>query len=110
MFKSFKIGTSRSATIVLGTWQDSKRVPPSLEKWKSKVAEILSRRTFSGKQGQTAISGDVLLVGLGKKGELDATGLRNIGGSIVKMLDQLDLHNIALGLHLSIPGGGGFSW
>ncbi len=105
MFKSIKIGSSRSATVVLGIWQDSKRVPPSLSTWNIEVSELLAQKTFSGKRGQVAVSENVLLVGLGKKGDLDAAGLRSIGGSLVKSLGQVGLHNIDMGLHETIPNG-----
>lgn len=105
MFKSIKIGSSRSATVVLGVWKDSKRVPPSLSTWKTEVSELLAQKTFSGKRGQVVISGNVLVVGLGNKGDLDAAGLRNIGGSLVKTLGQINLHNIDLRLHLTVPNG-----
>ncbi|HJN71931.1 MAG TPA: M17 family peptidase N-terminal domain-containing protein [Phycisphaerales bacterium] len=105
MFKSLKIGSSRSATVVLGVWQDSKRVPPSLSKWKTDVLELLSQKTFSGKRGQIVVSNKVLLVGLGKRGDLNNAGLQGIGGSLIKTLDQIGLHTIDLCLQATIPRG-----
>ena len=105
MFKSLKIGSSRSATVVLGVWQDSKRVPPSLSKWKTDVLELLSQKTFSGKRGQIVVSNKVLLVGLGERGDLNNAGLQGIGGSLIKTLDQIGLHTIDLCLQATIPRG-----
>ena len=105
MFKSIKIGPSRTATTVLGVWQDSKRVPTSLSPWKAEVGGLLAQKTFSGKRGQTVVSGDVLLVGLGKKGDLDSAGLRSIGGSLIKTLNQIEVHSIDLRFHATVPNG-----
>ncbi len=103
MFKSIKIGSSRSATTVLGVWQDSKRVPTSLSPWKAEVEGLLAQKTFSGKRGQTVVSGNVLLVGLGKKGDLDSAGLRSIGGSLIKTLNQIESNSVDLRFHSTVP-------
>jgi leucyl aminopeptidase len=105
MFKSIKIGSSRSATTVLGVWQDSKRVPTSLSPWKAEVEGLLAQKTFSGKRGQTVVSGNVLLVGLGKKGDLDSAGLRSIGGSLIKTLNQIESNSVDLRFHATVPNG-----
>jgi leucyl aminopeptidase len=66
---------------------------------------LLAQKTFTGKRGQIVVSHDLLLVGLGKKSDLDVQGLQNIGGSLVKTLHQIDEHSVNLHLHTTVPCG-----
>ena len=67
MFMSIQIRSARSKTIVVGIWQDTKRVPAALLSWNEECNDALSAHGFSGKQGETTCVGSVMFVGLGKK-------------------------------------------
>jgi leucyl aminopeptidase len=105
MFMSIQIRSVRSKTVVVGIWQDTKRVPTALSSWDKECNEVISRHDFSGKLGETTCVGSVLFVGLGKKGALKRDDLRGIGGSIVRSLRHAELCSAELQINLTIPRG-----
>jgi leucyl aminopeptidase len=105
MFMSIQIRSASSKTHILGVWQDTKRVPPALSRFKTECTDAITGHNFSGKQGETTRAGSVLLVGLGKKSELKNADLRDIGGSVVRALGKAELCSVDLQLHLTIPQG-----
>lgn len=102
---SIQIRSASSKTHILGVWQDTKRVPPALSRFKTECTDAITGHNFTGKRGETNRAGSVLLVGLGKKSELKNADLRDIGGSVVRALGKAGLCSVELQLHLTIPQG-----
>jgi leucyl aminopeptidase len=105
MFKSIQTGSTRPSILVLGIWQDTKRISTALSKWKPAVQNLLSRPEFSGKRGQVVCSDNILLIGLGKKVDLDLDEIRLLGGSLVHELDKLGVSHANINIHLTVPRG-----
>jgi leucyl aminopeptidase len=105
MFMSIQIRSVRSKTVVIGIWQDTKRVPTALSFWDKECNEAISGHNFSGKRGETTRVDSVLFVGLGKKGSLGRDDLRNLGGSIVRALGKAKICSASLHLHATVPSG-----
>ncbi len=102
---SIQIRSARSKTHVLGIWQETKRVPSALSSWNKECNEAFSGHNFSGKRGETSRVGSVLFIGLGKKGSLEHSDIRDLGGSIVRALENGSLCSACLNLDLTIPNG-----
>lgn len=105
MFASIKLGAARRAVTVLGVFEGTKRAPASLGDDRAGANALLGRAGFSGKTGQAEAGDGVLLLGMGKKGDLDTPALRALGGQLVRTLESMEQHSATIELHRSVPLG-----
>ncbi len=105
MFKSIKAGASRNAVSVFGVWEGTKTVPRGLREDSDDIGELLQRPGFKGGSGQLVANENALLVGLGKRGELDRDSLRTIGCTLVRSLDRMAFNSASIELSRTIPVG-----
>lgn len=96
MFKSIRVSprAPRMALAVAAVYADDLTLPPKLPKidrqGRIALQQALTTPGFKGEAGETAF-GDPqhMVLGLGKKAELNADQLRNIGGRLLKRLDRI---------------------
>ncbi len=96
MFKSIRIGSikERSPLTVIAVYAGEKRVPQYARSMNDRsggvIADALKSPGFRGEAGETIPAGTQhLLLGLGKKDDLDPQTLRLIGARLIKCLDRL---------------------
>jgi leucyl aminopeptidase len=106
VFKSIKLGSSRSPLHVVGVLADAAKAPKPdvrLDKLSGgHLSDAVADLAFRAEPGETAPAGsDHLLLGLGKPSELGTDTIRTVGARLLKALDRRGV--TAIELHL---GGG----
>jgi leucyl aminopeptidase len=94
VFKSIRLGPSRSPVRVCGVFAEAARVPGALSDIDRAAGGALARALktpgFKGDLGEVRTADDRhLLVGLGREADFKAASLRTIGARVVRALDRM---------------------
>ncbi|MHC4948094.1 MAG: leucyl aminopeptidase family protein [Planctomycetota bacterium] len=107
MYRSIRVGTSRSPVTVVGVFAGQSRLPAGAAADpadRRAFAEALRAPGFRADAGECVPAGaGRLLVGLGPRDELDGDGLRRIGARILRRLDRMEAKAARLALHRTVP-------
>jgi len=104
VFRSIRVSAARTAVPVVVVTAGATSLPRGLDldsKSRAALTTALKTPGFTGKSGQTALGGPGakpagLLLGLGKKADLDMETLRKAGARLVRALDRMSITGVRL--------------
>jgi leucyl aminopeptidase len=115
--KKGNIETIRTEAMVLALFQDEKTLPPNAlqvdKKTGGLIREVIENGDFEGKPYQVAVfysrgmlpAKRILLVGLGKKKEVDLEKIRGAFARALQHLRSLNVREAATAIDVNIPSG-----